>query len=115
MHRLLKKPVIVADGHPRRRFDRLHRHEFGGVALELVDAVDHAGAMDGFGGVGRRRRRGPLLQQVVDVRAGDGARLRGRLRIDGQREHRFEAAELDRTHDFGGHGVAAFDALGRGF
>ncbi len=40
--------------------------------------------------------------------------LRG-LRIDCQREHGFETAELYGTLDLGGHGVTAFGTLGCGF
>jgi hypothetical protein len=44
--------LVVADGHAGWGFDGFWGGEFGWVALELVDAVDEGGAVDGFGGVG---------------------------------------------------------------
>jgi|GEM_PF-5891758 len=42
----------VADGHAGWGFDGFGGDEFFGVAVEVVDAVDEGGAVDGFGGVG---------------------------------------------------------------
>ena len=86
--------------------------ELRGVALELLDAGDHGSAVDGFGAVCGRGLRGPLLEQVVEVRAGDGAGLRGGLRADAEGEHPLEAAELDGALDLGGKGVGVARALG---
>ena len=72
--------LVVANGHAGWGFDGFGGDEFGGVALEVVDAVDEGGAVDGFGGVGEWGGGGPLLEDVVDVGAGDGACLAGGLR-----------------------------------
>jgi hypothetical protein len=91
--------VGVADGHAGWSFDGLGGDELFGVAVEVVDAVDEGGAVDGFGGV-------PLLEEIVEVRAGDGSGLGGGLWVDGEGEHGFEGTELYGAPDLGGHGVA---------
>ncbi len=103
---------FVADGHAGRGFDGFGGDEFCGVALEFVDAVDERGAVDGFGCVSGWRGGGEFFEDVVDVGAGDGAGLAGGCGIDGESEHGFECAEFDGAFDLGGHGVAAFGALG---
>ena len=104
--------LVVADGHAGRGFDGFGGDEFGWVALELVDAVDERGSVDGFRGVGGRGDGRKFLEDIVDVGASDGAGLTGGCRVDGKREHRFERAELDGALDLGGHGVTAFRTLG---
>jgi hypothetical protein len=106
---------VVADGHSGWGFDGFRRNEFCGIAFELVDAVDESGAMNGFGGVGEWGCGGPLFEEIVDVRTGDGAGLTGGCGVDCQCEHGFESAEFNSTLDLGGHGVAAFGSLGYGF
>ena len=88
--------LFVTNGHAGWSFDGFGGDEFGGVAVEVVDAVDEGGAVNGFGGVAERGGGGPLLEDVVDVRAGYGAGLTAGGGIDGQAEHGFEAAELRR-------------------
>jgi len=48
----LLKYLGVADGHAGWGFDGFGGNEFFGVAVEVVDAVDERGAVNGFGGVG---------------------------------------------------------------
>ncbi len=43
---------VVADGHAGWGFGGFGGDEFFGVAVEVVDAADEGGAVDGFGGVG---------------------------------------------------------------
>ena len=71
--------------------------------------------MDGFGGVGEGGGGGPLFEEIVDVRAGDGAGLTGGCGIDGEGERCFKSAEFYGALDLGGHGVAAFGAFGDSF
>lgn len=106
---------IVTDGHAGRGFDGFGRDEFCRVSLELVDAVDEGGAVNGFGGIGEWGGGGPLLEEVVDVGAGDGAGLTGGGWVDSERKCGFKGAKLDGTLDLRGHGVTVFGALGGGF
>ena len=103
---------VVADGHAWRSFDGFGGNEFCGVTIEFVDAVDEGGAMYGFGGVGEWGGSGPLLEEIIDVGAGDGSGLARRRRVDSERKHSLESAELDGAFDFGGHSVTAFGAVG---
>src|ERR1700733_1413077 len=94
--------VGVADGHAGWGFDGFGGDELGGVAVEVVDAVYEGGAVDGFGGVSEWGGGGPLLEEIVDVRAGYGAGLGGGLGVDGERQHCFECAEFYGAFYFGG-------------
>ncbi len=69
---------VVADRHAWWGFEGFDGDEFCRIALEFVDAFDERGAMDCFGGVGGRWGGCELLEQVGDVRAGDGAGLAAR-------------------------------------
>src|ERR1700748_3281229 len=60
--------VGVADGHAGRGIDWFGWYELGRVAVEVVDAIDEGGAMDGFGCVCERGSGGPLLEEIVEVR-----------------------------------------------
>src|ERR1700749_3634038 len=106
---------VVADGHAWWSFDGFGGNEFCGVALKFVDAVDESGAMNGFGGVGEWSGGGPLLEEIIDVGAGDGAGLTGRDGVDGECQRRFERAKLDCAFNFGGHGVAPLRTFGNDF
>ena len=48
----LLEVLVVADGHAGRGFDGFGGHEFRGITVELVDAVDESGAVNCLGGVG---------------------------------------------------------------
>ena len=106
---------VVADGHTGWSFDGFGGDEFCGIAFEFVDAVDKRVAVNCFGGVGEWSGGSPLLEDVIDMRAGDGAGLAGGRWVDGEGEHRFEGAKFDGTLDLGGHAVAAFRSLGNCF
>src|ERR1700747_551338 len=78
---------VVADGHAGRSLYRLGRNELLGIALELLNALDHGRTMNGLCCVLRRRRGRPLLQQVANVRPCNRARLRSGLLVHGQGQH----------------------------
>ena len=80
--RLRLEVFIVADGHTGWGFDGLRGDKFCGVALEFVDAVDESGAVDSFCGVGEWGGGSPLLEEIVYMRAGNGAGLTGGRWID---------------------------------
>src|SRR5271154_6025242 len=71
--RLRLEVLVVADGHAGRGFDGLGGDELCGVSFEFVDAVDESGAMNGLSCVGERGGSSPLLEEVVDMRVGNGA------------------------------------------
>ena len=68
--------------------------------------------MNGFGGVLKRGSGRELLEEIIDMRTGDGSGLTGGCRIYGEGECGFKGAEFDGALDLGRHGVAAFGALG---
>jgi hypothetical protein len=73
---------VVADRHSWWSFDWLRWYELCGITLEVIDAGDECGTVDRFRRVCKRRGRGELFEEIVNMRASDGAGLSGRLRGD---------------------------------
>ena len=62
MGNLRLEDFVVADGHAWWSFEGLGGDEFCGIALELVDAFDERGSVDGFGRVSGYWGSGELLE-----------------------------------------------------
>lgn len=81
--------VILSDGHAWWRLDGFRRGKSSRFVLELVQTIEHGPAVNGLCGIGRDGGADEGRLQVFQVRAGDGPRLGGSRRVEGEGEHRF--------------------------